>query len=356
MAKRASKRSGTKKDATLDQPRKYPSSIEVARLAGVSQSAVSRTYTAGASVSDATRAKVTRAAARIGYRPSAIPRIMQTSQSNLVGIAAGGLYNPLNTALLEAYTIRLQNAGYQVLLFHVTDTNSLDELVPRLAAYRIDGLFLTRTVLSRRSSEEFQKFHIPVISFDTLDKNDWVSSVCPDDQGGGRLVANLFVQRGATKAAYLAGKSDNVASNERLEGFRAALEQLGAKITNVSYCAFQYEAGYRAALEVLSPRSRPEAIFCANDLIALGAVDAARRLGISIPNDLMIAGFDNIPQSSWRAYDLTTVNPSPDSIVETSLMIFKKVLDRAIPGGVRILVPVTLIERASTSSALAINN
>jgi DNA-binding LacI/PurR family transcriptional regulator len=328
--------------------------VEVAKLAGVSQSAVSRAFTGGASVSKETRAKVVRAAAKLGYRPSAIPRIMLTHRSNLVAIAAGGLYNPMMAALLEAYTLRLQNDGRQVLLFHVEGSEPLDQYIPRLASYRVDALFITRCIMSRESAEEFHKFRIPIISFNTEHQNDWVSSVRPDDMGGGEKIAQLFIAKGAARLGYLGGLPDNIASNGRLAGYQQALRKARRKISSLQYGAFRYEAGFEAATKMFSRQDRPDAVFCGNDLIAMGAIDALRRMKIRVPEDVLIAGFDNIPQAAWEAYDLTTLAQSIEGTIDRSMQLFYEALDGKQHNSVRALVPVTLIERRSTSAETSV--
>jgi DNA-binding LacI/PurR family transcriptional regulator len=328
---------------------KYPSSIEVAQLAGVSQSAVSRTFTEGASVSEQTRAKVLKAATQLGYRPSAIPRIMFTHRSNLVAIAAGGLYNPMMAALLEAYTLRLQSEGFQVLLFNVEGAEPLDEYIPRIASYRVDALFITRCIMSRKSAEEFRKFRIPIISFNTEDQNDWVSSVRPDDFGGGRQIAELFIRRGAKRFAYIAGLPNNIASNDRLAGFQEGLKKGRKPQAKVECASFRYEAGFEAAMHMFEGRDRPDALFCGNDLIAMGAIDALRKLKIRVPEDTMVAGFDDIPQASWDAYNLTTLAQSIAETVDRSMQLFRGVLDGSRRRGARSVVPVSIVERGSTS-------
>ena len=133
---------------------RYASSTDVARLAGVSQSAVSRTYKPGASVSAETRRKVLEAAEELGYRPSLIPRIMLNHRSYLVAVVIGGMENPFYARVLEEFTTRLQAIGHQVLLVHVDSNHSLDAAIPRLASYRVDAIVSALAVLSpgRRTS------------------------------------------------------------------------------------------------------------------------------------------------------------------------------------------------------------
>ena len=166
--------------------RRYASSTDVARLAGVSQSAVSRTYRPGGSVSPETRRKVLEAAEALGYRPSMIPQIMLGHRSRLVAIVIGGMYNPFNAGVLEEFTVKLQAIGHQVLLVHVDSGHTLDAVIPRLASYRVDAIVSALAILSPRAADELARFKIPVITFNTPVKNEWVSSVSCDNEGAGR--------------------------------------------------------------------------------------------------------------------------------------------------------------------------
>jgi len=329
--------------------KKYASSTDVARLAGVSQSAVSRTYKDGASVSEETRRKVVEAAKQLGYRPSLIPRIMLTHRSNLVAIVIGGMYNPFYSAVLEEFTVKLQETGHQALLVHVDSGHSLDAVIPRLASYRVDAIVSALAVLSLEAATALAEFNIPVISFNTPVKNKWVSSVCCDNEGAGRQIADHFIERGARAFAYLAGPSGSPANEERLKGYRDRLREHGVTELAIAGHEFHYEGGIAAIDELFRSGARPDAIFCANDLVAMGAMDSLREThGFRVPEDVMIAGFDNIPSAAWLAYDLTTFVHDASLMVKEALDILNSMEGATEPTGVRTVIPARLVERRST--------
>jgi DNA-binding LacI/PurR family transcriptional regulator len=330
---------------------RYASSTDVARLAGVSQSAVSRTYKPGASVSAETRRKVLAAAEQLGYRPSLIPQIMLNHRSYLVAIVIGGMYNPFYSRVLEEFTVKLQAIGHQVLLVHVESGHSLDAVIPRLASYRVDAIVSALAILSPRSADDLARFRIPVISFNTPVKNEWVSSVSCDNEGAARQIADLFVARGARRFGYITGPAGSPANEERLDGFRNRLAERGATDLRIAPADFQYQAGLQAALSFFERGKKPpEAIFCANDLMAMGAIDAIRKVvGLRVPEDVMIAGFDDIPAAAWLAYDLTTFVQDAPLMVEEALNIVSSTTASHAPAGeIRIVVPARLIERGTT--------
>jgi DNA-binding LacI/PurR family transcriptional regulator len=336
----------------MTKRKRYASSTDVARLAGVSQSAVSRAYKPGASVSPATRSKILAAAATLNYRPSLIPRIMLTNRSNLVAVVIGGMYNPFNAAVLEQFTIGLEQQGHQALLVHADSGYMLDEAIPRLASYRVDAIMSPLAVLSSDADAEFRQLHIPIISFNTPVRSEWVSTVCCDNEAAGREVVDLFVEGGARRFGFVCGPEDSPAAEERLQGFRKRLQELGLPAPRIARGDFRYEGGLEAAHALLRMRLRPDAVFCANDLLALGVIDVARRdFGIRVPEDLMVAGFDDIPAASWKAYDLTTFVQDAEAMTQQALEILRRALAQHDHQSERIVLPARLIERGTTRSA-----
>lgn len=330
----------------VHQKKKFPSSIDVARRAGVSQSAVSRAFSDKASISAKTRSKVVAAAEELGYQPSAIPRIMLTHRSHLVAIATGGMYNPFQSRVLEQFTRGLNEMGYQLILVHVDAGDTLEAAMPRLASYRVDAIFVARGVLDEATAAPLASYRIPVIAFHTPLTNEWVSSVCVDNVAGGRLMAAHFAERGARRPAFAGGPF--LTSIERLKGFREELLKRGLPEPQVTPCAFTYEAGYDAATHLLGLPERPDAVFCANDLAAIGFIDRTRQLGLRVPEDVMVAGVDDIPEASWIGNSVTTIRESSPGLVEASLGILRGIGETAIKLPVQVTVPVQLVERTST--------
>jgi DNA-binding LacI/PurR family transcriptional regulator len=325
----------------------------VARLAGVSQSAVSRTYTPGASVSAETRRKVLEAAEALGYRPSLIPGIMLTHRSRLVAIVVGGLYNPLYSTVLELFATRLQETGNQVLLVHVDSGFSLEEAIPKLAGYRVDAVVSALAVLSGDAAAELARFRIPVVCFNTSVRNDWVSSISSNNREAGGIIADVFIAGGARSFGYITGPAGSPANEDRLAGYRARLVERGFADLRVEAADFHYEGGLGAAEAMIGAGAVPEAIFCANDLMAVGAIDAFRRhTRLRIPHDLQIAGFDGIPAASWGAYDLTTFEQDIGAMVARAVEIVGASVSRQQPPGeISAEVPARLVERGSTRRA-----
>jgi DNA-binding LacI/PurR family transcriptional regulator len=335
--------------------RRYASSVDVARLAGVSQSAVSRTYRKGTSVSDETRRKVHEAATALDYRPSMIPRIMLTHRSNLVGVVVGGLYNPFYANVLEIFASRLQEAGYQILLMHTDSGHSIDGIIPQLSSYRVDAIVSALAVLSTKSADALATLRVPVVLLNASVSNTWVSSVGSDSRAAGCAVADHLLERGARRFGFIAGPTNSSASEDRLEGFRGRLQEAGIGRVEVFEADFRYEGGRTAALAMFEGRRGPDAVFCANDLMAMGAMDALRTdLRMRVPEDVLVVGFDDIPPASWSAYDLTTVAQDASNLVKQSIDLLHTMM--AHHDGVRgrsAVIPAKIVIRGSTDGRLA---
>jgi DNA-binding LacI/PurR family transcriptional regulator len=202
-------------------------SIDVAALAGVSQSAVSRTFTAGASVGDATRRKVLAAARQLGYAPNAHARSLITGRSRIIGLVVSKLDNLFYTAVLQQLSQGLQTDGYHVLLF-VSDQEDGDDLVRELLQYRVDGIILGATTLSSALARRCAEAHIPVVLFNRVMADaTTVHSVRSDNHFGGRTLARLLVEQGHRRIAYLAGREDASTNLERERGFMEGLAEAG---------------------------------------------------------------------------------------------------------------------------------
>ena len=330
--------------------RRYASSIDVARLAGVSQSAVSRAFSEGKSVSEETSRKVFEAARKLGYSPNFIPRILLKHRSHLVAVVISGTNNPFYAMTLEEFTKALQKTGNQVFLVHVDTDHSLDGVVPRLASYRVDAIVSALPVLSKEAARAFTRIRIPTISFNTPVKNRWVTSVCCDNAGGASAIADLFVKRGARSFGFIAGSKGSHASDERFRGYKERLQVHGFGRVDVATGDFLYDGGYNAVLALQARGALPDAIFCANDLMAIGALDAIRRaMGLRVPEDVLVAGFDDVPEASWGAYDLTTVvQDSPVMVAEALSILQSMMASSSSRGGILQVVPTKLIERSTT--------
>lgn len=330
--------------------KKYASSLDVAKLAGVSQAAVSRTFTEGASVSAKTRAKVIAAADKLGYRPSIIPRIMLTSRSSLIAVVSGGLQQPFYASIVERFSREIQKSGSTVLLFSVNHGEYMDEIIPKILSYRVDGVVSALSIVSPEAAESCAKMHVPVVLFNGRIRNEWVTSINSDNVTGGREVAELFIRRGAKRFGFIAGRKGNMANDDRMAGYVGRLAEEGITDLRIEYGNFVFDGGCEAMRAMMRNGTPPDAIFCASDLMAVGALETARsEFGLSVPKDVMIAGFDDIPAASWPSISLTTIRQDGVRMVAEALSVLDDMISgNSRAGGLVRIVAAPLVERSST--------
>lgn len=307
-------------------------------------------------MSEETSRKVFAAAKKLGYSPNALPRILRKHRSHLVAVVISGTDNPFYASALQEFTRELQDTGHQVLLVHVDEDHSLDGVVPRLASYRVDAIVSALPVLTKEAAKAFAYVRVPTISFNTPVGNRWVASVCSDGAGGAASVADLFVSKGAQSFGFIAGQKGSHAGSERLRGYQDRLREHGFAHTAIAAGDYSYASGFDAALALKRGGAVPEAIFCANDLMAIGALDALRSaLGLKVPEEVLVAGFDDVPEASWGAYDLTTVVQDGHAMVAEAMTILQSMMSSSgSAGGILRVVPGRLIERSTTNRSVAL--
>jgi DNA-binding LacI/PurR family transcriptional regulator len=325
--------------------RRQPTSVEVAQLAGVSQSAVSRTFTPGGIVSAATRAKVLAASQSLGYRPNLLSRSLMTGRSGIVAVAVGGLSNPFHAMALESFAGGLQRSGRQVMLVQVEDEWALGSAVEPLSGYQVDAVLTSLSVNEPDVAQALARFGVPVVTVNSSLTNAWVRTIATDDLWAGVEVARLLHARGARRFGYVAGRPGTLAQERREAGFRDGLRELGIDGYARAQGDHHYRGGYKAARMLYASGTGPDALFCLNDLTAMGAIDALRQeFRLRCPDDVLVVGYDNIAASTWPPYDLTTVDVGLETIADRAFEMIEVRLGEAAES----LVRPSLIERAST--------
>lgn len=304
----------------MDKPKVRVRSLDVARLAGVSRSAVSRTFTPGAYVSPETRAKVLAAAEALGYQPNALARSLITRRTGIIGIVSTDLDNPFYAELLQALSQRLQDENLASLLLFGDET-STDRQITQLLSYQVDALVMTNATLSSVMAARCAQIDKPVVAINRYIAQQEITSITCDNVGSAATVADHLVAMGCTRIAFVAGKPDASSSRDREAGFLRRLAQLGRSVVAHETGGYTHTGGVDAARRLLSRPDRPDGVFCANDMMAFGVMDAARdEFGLRIPEDLKVCGFDNSSLASWSSYNLTSVDQDIAAMVETSVM------------------------------------
>ena len=328
-------------------------SLEVAKRAGVSQSAVSRVYTPGASVSAKTAEKVRTAAAALGYRPNVLARAMVSGKSRIIGLVVAYLENYFYPEALEKLSNALQERGYHVLIFMASQTaGNISSVVDEILDYQVDGIVMASVALSSEVGSRCQAAGVPVVLFNRSQDMDDISSVTSDNFEGGRKVAHLLCDLGHERIGYIAGWEGASTQRDREAGFLSGLATHNKTLSAREVGDFHADRTKTATLAMFDKpaNERPDAVFVANDHMAFVVMDILRHdLGLRVPADISVVGYDDVPPAAWRSYDLTTVRQRANLMVEQTVATILDHIEnptQMIPKKIQIDSP--LIIRSST--------
>ncbi|MTD37213.1 substrate-binding domain-containing protein [Erwinia sp. CPCC 100877] len=323
-------------------------SQQVAQLAGVSQSAVSRTFTPGASISPATREKVLKAARELGYRPNAIARSLNTSRSRIVGVVMSWLDNPFYPQVLETLAQKLDDLNYHLLLFVGDKDGNVDKIFDQIMQYRVDGIVLASVTLSLELSEECLAAGIPVVLFNRSDASGMTSSVNSDNESAARQIAEFLLAGGHQRFGYVAGVADSSVNQAREQGYIGALKARGVTDVQIVHGNYDPQETARAARTLFSASPVPDALFVASDHMALTVMDVARyEFGLRVPEDVSIIGYDDISPSGWPSYALTSASQPVEDMVDATVALLMKQIESGTIEPEQITVAGMLVVRHS---------
>ena len=317
-----------------------PSAHDVAHLAGVSQAAVSRAFTPGASIAKETRSKVLRAAHSLGYRPNLLARSLIKGESGIIGIVMGYPRNAVVMAGLNALLTRLSRAGKHILVFAAEDTATADVHAEELFKYRVDALILIASSLSPKLEEQCHDEGVQVIFLNRRPRSALnFASVVGDNRDGGRKIAEHLLAQGYRRPAVMVSTPDSSTGRERQTGFLAALATHDVPSHKPEAGGSERANAIEAARKLLTRRPRPDAIFCVNDELALATVEVARcEFSLDVGPEVGIAGFDDTPEASWRTFDLTSYSLPIEAMIEHAVTILlnsprsKKIVHETVEG------------------------
>lgn len=333
------------------QARSRATSYDVAKRAGVSQSAVSRAFRDGSSISGKTRAKVEQAARELGYSPSQIARSLITQRSRMIGVVMTELTARNYPDILRFLSNEIQATGNRMLLCTVPDDRLAAAGVSDLLAFQVDGIIST-ALLPREVLEASDRQGVPVVLYNRASLSLLASSVACDHPAAMDALVEHLVSGGLKRAVYIGGPETAPVSNDRLLGVRNAFAARGIALERVLYGDYSYEGGRAIVLDALSGPDRPDTVICANDATALGVIDAYRfDLGLRVPEDVAVAGFDDVAQAAWPSYGLTTLRQPVLRMTHMTVRLLMEQVAGTAAGGERRLLPAELKLRKSTRRA-----
>ena len=324
--------------------------LKVAKRAGVSQSAVSRVFTPGASVSNKTTLKVREAAQELGYRPNVLARSLITGKSRIIGLVVAYLDNYFYPAALEGLSNSLKKEGYHVLVFMASnDDQSTEEVIQELLDYQVDGIITASVSISNDLTARCEAAGVPVVLFNRTQDKATHSAVTSDNVEGGKTAAKFLCQAGHKRIAYIGGWAGASTQRDREKGFRMGLKDFGKSLFAHALGNFSTKTAKTVTREMFAVTLKPDAIFVATDHMAFAVIDVLRsELNLGIPNDVSIVGYDDSPPASWAAYNLTTLRQRSNLMVDQTVrLMIEKIQDpKAVSRHIKI--PSPLIVRGSS--------
>ncbi|MEP0201587.1 MAG: LacI family DNA-binding transcriptional regulator [Halioglobus sp.] len=327
--------------------KRHVTSYDVAQHAGVSQSAVSRCFKPGASVSKKMRELVMASVEELGYQPNAIARGLITRRSNIVAVVVSNLH--FYPEVVSELSERFADRGVHVLLFTLDHESDISRTLNQIWQYQVDGAI----VAANLSSEEiaiFEKRDVPLVFYNRSYEDVQVTSVNCHQVEGERSLINLLLQsEGHRSFAIVSGPPDSIISMQRTRGALDRLREGG--ITDVTQVTgdYGYKSGRRAVQDTIEIRgSVPDAVICANDMMAFGVMDELRfHLELDVPGDVSVVGFDGVRAASWSSFDLATIAQPVESMTEAAVsMLIDRIDNRDLPPEKRLFSGV--LRRGST--------
>lgn len=294
---------------------------DVARAAGVSRSVVSRAFTSGAPIAEETCTHVQKIARRLGYSPNVIARSLITRRSDLIAVVVNTLADLRDASFFDVLLAELQTIGKQALIVRTHAAEDLAEILRVGVSYQIAGAIVFADNVTPAMVKATFRSVSPIMLNGLERSSDKVDAVRVDERSAYAEIVDGLVRHGHRRIAYLSGRLTAVSEDER---HGAVVERLAhhrmKPFGDAAGGDFSYESGAAAAKALLQGRARPDAIICACDAMALGAIDTARaEFGLSLPADLSVVGFDDIPLAAWPSYRLTTIRQETAEIVRATI-------------------------------------
>lgn len=321
-------RSTKKLKSTGMEDGRRPTSYDVARIAGVSQSAVSRCFAPNASIAPAKRELILKVAAEIGYKPNALAQALISKRTNIVAVIIAARTNLYYPEVLAELGARLSEKDFRVLLFALSQESEVDGVLDQIWRHSVDGV-ISAARLSAAQVAQFTEHRVPVVLYNRVASG--AASVRCDSGEGERDLVGRLLAAGHTQFGLISGPLDNYVGEERRSAALMALSQAGVTEVPEVRGDFTYESGHAAMRDLHAKGCK--AIIATNDMMAIGAMDAARiDLGLLVPDDLSIVGFDGSGASRLGAYDLTTVRQPVRRMTEAAIdLLVKRIEDVSAP-------------------------
>ena len=305
---------------------------DVARVAGVSHTTVSRALRDNPAISPTTSETIKRLASEMGYVPNSAARGLKTKRSNVLGVVVRRMDDPFFGQVVNGIEDVLQSHNYSLLLAAShRDFDKEKEIVRLMSERRVDGVIICSTLISRDYREQLARFGVPMVVINNQAASDGDHSVSHDDTDGARQLAQHLIEQGHRDIAYIGNANAGRTNDDRLLGYQQALTEAGIVVRPdriVSGANGRAESGKMGAQQLLQLDLLPSAILCFNDMMALGAMFALQRAGVQIPEQCSITGFDNVALSAHVNPALTTFDQPKYELGRSAAQMMLRIVER----------------------------
>ncbi len=268
-------------------------------------------------------------AEQLDYKPNAQARSLITRKTMMVGIIMRNMRDPFYSAVLEIFHTRLSPLGYQLIFINSENEEIQESEIAKLLEYNVEGVIVTDALLSPAAAKKLKRYDIVSILFNRYTENLESSAVYCDNYVAAKQIAMYLVEQGLKSFAFISGPAHTSTTIDRLKGFKEVLDESNIKDLVIESGSYTYESGFKLAQELVMWRKDIDCIFCGSDIIALGVMDAVRLVGLRIPEDISVVGFDNIRMLGWVPYPLTTwEQPLEDMVTSTVNLLVKEINDK----------------------------
>jgi DNA-binding LacI/PurR family transcriptional regulator len=273
-----------------------------------------------------------KAASALGYQPNFMARSLMTGRTELIGLVSNNFNNPAFMEIFDLFTRKLQERGLRPLLANLSGNSDPGQAVAMLRQYNVDAVIVASSTVSKAFIDGCLAAEIPLVhAFGKLSGQSAIHVVSADNVQGGTLAAQTLLQLGYGKIAFLGGPRTASSTIDRLKGFKAGLKAKGLlPVAEVFANSYAHEEG-RRMMYLLLADTNIEVVFSGDDILAIGALDACKEAGKSVPADVGILGFNDIAMASWAAYDLSTIRqPIAEIIIAAVEQAIRLVADHQL--------------------------
>lgn len=326
---------------------------DVAKKAGVSVSTVSRAFNNYSDINPETREKILKISEELGYVPNIVARSLVSSKNFRLGLLIedydpAGLLNQMIFEIVMGFKNSATKQGYEtVLLTTTSDMQKTEKLDKLFAEKQLDGAFIMGLKITDEYYKQLNEIKMPCVLMDVSMKNPMVSCIGVDNIRGAFLATEYLINSGHKKIAFINGSKEAFVSYERLDGYYLALNRHGIPVDNslVVYGGFSDKGAEEAVEKLMSEHNDITAIFCASDMMAIGAINKLNEMAISVPEEVSVVGFDDIFVASFMTPKLTTIKQDKNKIGETAVsLLLNSINGQKID---RVLIEPELIVRES---------